>query len=263
MNNIFHTELKRAFMNPRFILVFILAGVSFTYGYFQTNPLQSQSPVGALTAWQVILFSGHYGFFATAIAALPFADSLSMDKRQHLLESVLTRTGYKRYLWAKTLAVALSGAAAVLLPAILMLGICYLIYPAEPVQISGNYFNFSEIFNSSLIQPGLSLNISAGVYTALCLLFPGLFGAAYALLGMGFSFLSRNSVVALGLPFMCYSFGYYFLPTSRHLNWMISTRALLIPEGNLFSPILQFTLIVAVFFVTLGCFGKKETQILQ
>jgi hypothetical protein len=263
MDNIFHTELKRAFINKRFILVFILAGLSFTYGFFQISPIQAQALGGALTVWQEILQAGYYGFFAVIMAVLPFADSLSEDKSKHLLGPILLRTSYKRYLCAKTLSVAISGAAAVLLPAVLMLGICTLIYPAEPVQIMGIYFNFSEIYTRYLIQPGLTLDPSVGAYAALCLLFPALFGAAYALLGMGLSFLTRNSMVALGLPYVIYSFGYYLIPTSIHLNWMRSTRMALIPEGNLFSPILQFTLITVLFLLALWRFGKKETQILQ
>jgi hypothetical protein len=263
MDNIFHTELKRAFINSRFILVFILAGISFAYGFFQINPIQSQSSVGAFTAWQEILYTSYYGFFAAIMAVLPFADSLSKDKNEHLLDPILVRTSYVRYLRAKTLAVALSGAAAVLLPAGLMLGICYLLYPAQPVHIPGIYFNFSEIYTRYLIQPGFNLNPSVGEYTALSLLFCGLFGAAYALLGMGVSFLTRNSVIVMGIPFICYSFGYYGIPTSQHLNWMISTSATLIPEGNLLSAILQFTLVAVFFLVVRRRFGKKEHQVLQ
>jgi hypothetical protein len=119
------------------MLVFVLASISFAYGFFQIHPSQAASSVGALTAWQEILSIGYYGFFAAITAGLPFADSLSKDKSEHLLDPILTRTSYARYLRAKSLAVALSGAAAVLLPVGLMLGICSLIYPAEPVHILG------------------------------------------------------------------------------------------------------------------------------
>ncbi len=263
MQNIFLTELKRAFLNKRFMLVFILAGLSFAYGFFQIHSSQEFSPVGAFTAWQEILYAGYYGFFAAATAVLPFADSLSRDKNEHILDSILVRTSYGRYLRAKTAAVLLSGAAAVLLPAVMLLGFCYLIYPAEPNHVLGIYFNFSEIYTRYLIQPGLHLNPSLGSYAALSLLFLGLFGAAYALLGMGISFLTRSSVIALGIPFMCYSFGYYGIPTSRHLNWMRSTEAVLTPEGNLLSPILQLSLIALFFLLSSRLFGKKEQQVLQ
>lgn len=70
-------------------------------------------------------------------------------------------------------------------------------------------------------------------------------------------------MIALGIPFMCYSFGYYGIPTSRHLNWMMSTKALLIPEGNLLSCVMQLTLIAIFFLLNSHYFGKKERQVLQ
>jgi hypothetical protein len=263
MQPIYRTELKRAIINPRFILVFILAAISFAYGFFQIHPMQSQSPVGAVTAWEEILYAGYYGFFAAALAALPFADSLSRDKNHHLMDTMLIRSSYKQYLRAKTLATMLSGAIAVALPAILMLAICACIYPAGPVHRMDLYFNGTEIYSPTQINPGFYLNPSIGMYTALIVLFLLAFGAAYALLGMGVSFLTRKADIALSVPIICYSFGYYFIPTSRHLNWMVSTRALLAPQGNLFSPLLQSGLIVLFFLIARHCFGKKENQVLQ
>lgn len=263
MQPIYRTELKRALLNLRYILVFLLAGISFAYGYSQIRHMQSQSPLGALTAWQTILDSGYYGFFAAALAVLPFADSLSRDKRKHRLESILTRTSYRQYLRAKTLAVALSGALAVCLPALLLLGLCTLIYPAGPVHRMSLYFSFTEMFSTTLIQPGLPLNPSIPAYAALTILFLLIFGAAYALLGMAVSFLTRRSTYVMAVPFLCYSFGDYFIWTSRHLKWMASTQMLLIPQNNLFSPLLQIILIGIFFWIVRLCFGKKETQVLQ
>ncbi len=263
MQPIYRTELKSALWNPRYILVFLLAGISFAYGFSQISPMQSQSSLGALTAWQEILYAGYYGFFAAALAVLPFADSLSRDKQEHRLESILTRTSYTQYLRAKSLAVALSGALAVCLPAILMLGLCALVYPAGPVHRMSMYFSFTEIISTTLVQPGLPLNPSIGAYTALTILFLMIFGAAYALLGMTVSFLTRKSTYVMAVPFLCYSFGDYFIWTSRHLKWMASTQMLLIPQNNLFSPLLQLLLIGILFWVVRVSFGKKETQVLQ
>ena len=263
MQPIYRTELKRALWNPRFILVFLLAGISFAYGYSQISPMQSQSPLGAFTAWQEILNAGYYGFFAAALAVLPFADSLSRDKKEGLLEPILSRTSYTQYKRAKTLAVALSGAAAVMLPALLLLGLCTLIYPAGPVHRMGLYFSFTEMVSTTLVQPGLPLNPSIGAYAVLAILFLIIFGAAYALLGMAVSFLTRRSTYVMAVPFLCYSFGDYFIWTSRHLKWIASTQMLLIPQNNLFSPLLQLILIGIFFWIVRISFGKKETQVLQ
>lgn len=263
MKNILRTELKRAFINKRFLIVFILAGISFAYGFFQYHPTRGEDPIGAVSSWQVILNLGYYGFFASVMAVLPFADSLSRDKNNHLLEPILVRTGYAQYLRAKTLAVALSGSAAVTLPGALMLAICHLIYPSKPEHVASLYFNFSEMFTSETIQPSINLNPSMAGFIAISLLLLALFGAAYALLGMGFSFLTRNQMVILGIPFVCYSFGFYMIPTSRHLRWMFTSETALIPRGNLFSTIVQYGLIGIFFLVSLLLAGKKETQVLQ
>ena len=263
MQPIYRTELKRAFRNPRFILVFLLAGISFAYGYSQIRPMQGQSPLGALTAWQTILNSGYYGFFAAALAVLPFADSLSRDKKEGLLGPILLRTSYAQYKCAKTLAVALSGAAAVMLPAVCMLGICYLIYPAESVHVLGINLNFGMLFDRTVIEPGMVLDPSITEFAIASILQLSIFGMAYALLGLGVSFLTRNATIVLGFPFMCYSVGAYVIPTSRHLYWMMSTEALLTLEGNLASHIIQFTLILLFFILCASLFGKKERQVLQ
>jgi hypothetical protein len=263
MRNIFRVEISRAFLNKRFILVFLLAVISFIYGYFQINVSLSASPLGAITIWQEILKRGYYGFFASFIAALPFADSLSVEKNEHMLDPILTRASYSQYLRAKSLAVTLSGFAAVLLPAVLLLLFCRIVFPADPVQIPNLSFSMDEILSGNIIQPGNSLDPSVNGYLMLCLLFLGLFGTAYALLAMGASFQTKNSLVVLGIPFICYSFGYYFIPTSRRLNWLVSTEAALLPSGNLFSPLIQFCFICLFFGANILIAGKKERQVLS
>jgi hypothetical protein len=263
MHTIYRTELKRAFWNPRFILVFLLAGISFAYGYSQISPMQSHSPLGAFTAWQEILNAGYYGFFAATLAVLPFADSLSRDKNEGRLEPILLRTSYTQFKRAKALAVALSGAAAVMLPAVCMLAYCYLVYPAGPVHIPGINLNFGELFNRTVVEPGIVFNPSITKYAIASILQLGIFGMAYALLGMSISFLTRNAMIVLGFPFICYSFGTYVIRTSRHLYWMMSTEALMTLEGNLLSSTIQITLIILFFILSSIHLGRKERQVLQ
>ena len=125
---------------------------------------------------------------------------LKQDKNEHILDPILVRTSYARYLRAKTAAVLLSGAAAVLLPAVMLLGFCYLIFPAEPNHVLSIYFNFSEIYTRYLIQPGLNFNPSLGSYAALSLLFLGLFGGSLCPAGYGNLIPDpRSSVIALGI----------------------------------------------------------------
>lgn len=265
MSNVFRAEIARALVNKRFILIFILATISFLYGYLQINSTLTlnQPPLGAITTWQEILTRGNYGFFAAVMAALPFADSLSRDKNNRMLDSILTRTSFRHFLRAKTLAVILSGACAVLLPALVLLAGCLMAYPARPIHIPNLYFNNAEIFSRDLIMVGTYLNLSINAYLGLSLLFLALFGAGYALLAMGISFHTKNSLLVLATAFISFSFGYYIISTSRHLNWMTSSAMALIPEGNLYSPLLQYGLMVLFFLINLLIAGRKEKQVLN
>lgn len=264
MHNIFREEISRAFLNKRFLIVLLLAAASFAYGLFQIYDSLSAYPLGAVTIWQEVLKRGYYGFFASLTAVLPFADSLSVDKNERFLDHILTRTGYKEYLCAKFLTVVLSGFAAVALPAILLLLFCWLLFPANPAQIPNLYFSLGEILpGNTIIEPGNNLDPSLIGYGLLCLLFLGLFGVTYAVLAMGVSFHTKNSFVVFGVSFICYSFGYYFIPTSRHLSWLDSTEAILIPSGNLLSPLVQCGLVCLFFCASILIFGKKEYQVLS
>ena len=262
MQSIYREELSRAFINKRFLLVFLLAGISFTYGFFQVKSIISD-PLGAVTIWQEILSRGYYGFFACVMAVLPFADSLSVEKNERAINHFLLRTEYKKFIWAKFVAVVLSGLTAVVMPAIILLILCSLIYPANPVQIPNLSFSINEILPGSVIKPGNIWTLSSFGYLLVCLLFLALFGAAYAILAMGISFQTRNPLVVFGIPFILYSFGYYFIPTSRHLNGLVSTETTLIPNGNLFPALIQYCLLCLFFCVSFLIFGKKERQVLS
>lgn len=262
MQNIFQEEFSRAFLNKRFFLVFLLAGISFTYGFFQMKNIVSD-PLGAITIWQEILQRGYYGFFACVMAVLPFADSLSVDKNERVINHFLLRTEYKKFMQAKILTVVLSGVAAVVMPAFILLVICILSYPANPVPIPTLSFSIGEIMSGNVISPGNILDLTSFGYWALCFLFLILFGASYAILAMGISLQTKNTLIVSGVPFLCYSFGYYFIPSSRRLNWLISTEAALIPQRNLLSAAVQIIGICLFFCISILLFGNKERQVLS
>jgi len=263
MQNIYKEELSRAMLNKRYFLVFLLAGISFVYGFFQVRAIPEMT-LGAITIWQEILKRGYYGFFACLMAVLPFADSLSVEKSQRFINYFLTRVKYPKFIRAKFAAVAVSGAVAVALPAILLLIVCVLLYPADPVQVPTLAFNTAEMFPGHVISPGTVWeNVSSPAYLALCIAFLILFGVLYAVLAMGISFQTKNSLIVFGFPFLCYSFGYYFIPSSRILQNFISTEAVLIPAGNLVSAAAQCLAAGLFFGISVLSYGKKERQVIK
>ncbi len=175
MDNIFHTELKRAFINKRFILVFILAGHQFHLRLLSDQP--HAGPVIGGCAHRLAgnpllrllwFLRGHHG--RAALRRL-----IERGQKQSIsLGPILLRTSYKRYLCAKTLAVAISGAAAVLLPAVLMLGICYLDLSGRTGPNPGYLFQFQRnlypLPDPTRAHPSIP---SVGAYAALMPAFPG------------------------------------------------------------------------------------------
>jgi hypothetical protein len=263
MTGIYREEFSRAFSSKRWWLIALLAALSFAYGLSRAVEAQQGSPVGAVIIWQLILWRGAYGFFAALTAALPFADSLLTDRRHHFIDQVLVRSTYRDYLKAKTLATLVSGMAAVMLPAVILLAGCLLFIPPAPPVVPELYFGLNEILNPNVIEAGTALAISEAGYLAICLGMLALFGAAYALLGLASSFVIRNPFVVMGLPFIVYSLGYFILPTSVRLSWLGSTEASLIPTANLISPVSQYLAAALVFGACLLLWSAKDRMLMD
>lgn len=263
MKEILREELFRAFLNKRFWLVAFLAGISFSYGFTRVMGIQQGNPLGAMVLWQEILHRGAYGFFAALMAGLPFADSLLLDRHHHFIDQVLLRCRYQQYLLAKMVAVFCSGMVAVAVPALILLLGCCLFFPLDQQFVSEMTFGISEMINPNVIQPGSNLVLSLAGFVTLSMLMLMLFGAVYALLGLGSSFVIRNPFIILGIPFMGYSLGYFIIPTSIRLGWLGSTEAALLPTTALVSPVLQY-LGIAILFMTCYLFrGQKERMLLD
>jgi hypothetical protein len=257
MTGILKEEFSRAFVNKRFWLVMLLAAISFTYGFMQVMQTQFGSPLGAVTLWQEILRRGSYGFFAALMAGLPFADSPLIDRRHHFVDQILMRCRYHQYLYAKILASLCAGMAAVTAPALILLIGCCLFFPLDPQFVPEITFGLDAVLYPNVIEPASNLALSLPGYVSLSLLMLALFGAVYALLGLGSSFVIRNPFVVLGVPFICYSLGYFIIPTSIRLSWLVSTEAALLPSGVLLSPAVQYLLITLLFVACLVFWGQK------
>lgn len=263
MTGILKEEFSRAFVNKRFWLVVLLAGISFTYGFTQVIQVQSGNPIGAVTLWQEILRRGYYGFFAALMAGLPFADSFLIDRRHHFVDQVLLRCRYRQYLDAKIVASLCTGVVAVAGPALILLIGCCLFFPLNPQLVPEISLGLSEVLNPNVIEPSSNLVLSLPGFIFLCLLQLPLFGAAYALLGLGSSFVIRNPFVVLGIPFIGYSLGYFIIPTSIRLAWLGSTEAALLPSAGLLSPVIQYMVITLVFVASFVLWGQKDRVLLD
>jgi hypothetical protein len=263
MMNLLRMDLKRAFKNKRFWLVGLLAVISYIYGSVHVIQYQSEYGMGAVNIWQAILVQGKYGFFAALMAALPYADALAGEKNTHFITQILTRSNYRHYILSKVWVNMLAGAAAVTIPAAILLAICAIQSPGQPVVLPNLTLSLAELLQSAIVPPGQIVALTPTAYTIICFLMLATFGACYAVMGLGLSFFIQNSYLVIGLPFVVYCFGYYILPTSVRLQWLGSTSSTIIPSGNLLAAVTQY-LGVGIFFLgSLWVFGKKENQVLD
>lgn len=264
MTGVLKEEFSRAFLNKRFGIVILLACISFAYGLSAVGQIQmDDQALGAVSLWLIILKQGYYGFFAALMAALPFADSLIIDRRHHFVDRILMRARYKHYLAAKICSNVCAGMLAVAGPALILLLICLSIFTGD-----GNYqfeipLGVQEVLNPMVIEPASVLRMTAPTFVALTTAMLLAFGASYALLGLAASLVIRDPFVVLGAPFVCYSVGYYLIPTSRILQWLGSTEAALLPSVNLLSAVLQYLAMIIVLGLALWLWGYKEQMLLD
>lgn len=263
MGNLFKMDLVRAFINKRIFLTTLLAMVSFIYGYVRVVQYQAGYSISAVNSWQAILMQGNYGFFAALMAALPYADALVQEKNNSFLQQVVLRSNYRDYILSKVWVNLIAGAAVVTVPAVILLGFCTFQFHGQSIEVPNLFWNSSAWMQSQIVLPGSGAAPASGGYLPICLLFLVAFGACYALMGLGISFMVRNPYLAVGLPFVVYCFGYFILTTSVRLQWMGSTSMAILPSGNLFGAVIQYLGMVALFLLSLAVFGNREKQLLH
>lgn len=263
MAGLFKEEFNRMIFNKRFVLVVMVTLISFIYGFRVINQVQADQPLGAVSNWLLILKRGYFGSFAAVLAALPFADSIILDRKHHFIDQILMRVNYKEYLLARIICTILSGMLAVSGPAILLLLVCLGIFPSDGDLIFEIPWGIQELINPTVIEPSSTLILNAPLMMALTIILLMLFGASYAMLGLTASLLIQDPFVVMGVPFVVYNLGFYLIPTSRNLAWMGSSEAALLPTTNLLSALVQYLVFFLVCILLFRIYGRREQLLLD
>jgi ABC-type transport system involved in multi-copper enzyme maturation permease subunit len=269
MSGILREEFERAFRNSRFLVVFLLSLACFAYGLYEASRFSQGFQPGtdaslkqnAYELWLFVHYRSFFLYLAPIAAALPFVDSLWVDRSQGFLRFILARTTYRRYLAAKVLANLTAGAVAVGGPLLLL-------YAYTNLTAARVLPDSSVMFTTWGGQNGSPLGLLAGLYTQqpgayiLSLIaLAGLFGAAYATLGLAVSSLVHNRYVALSTPFIVFVVGAYIADRARHLGHQWSPETILIPyntaEVSAVTVLLQLTAILAASGLLLYAYGRR------
>jgi hypothetical protein len=198
MKGILKEELNRAFRNPRFLIVIVLALAIFGIGAYRSPfPFGGQvmHPVNRLI---LNLQYGDFGFLAALLATLPFADSFLDDLNQGFLRQIVQRVSYRKYKVAKILTVALAGGASLAL-------VVLLIFLAGLVGATDwNAATFFSTFSDQTSAPNgpmAELYAANPIFYLFYLLLSAFgFGAVQALMGLAFSTVIHNRYVVLAMP---------------------------------------------------------------
>lgn len=111
---IFRTELNRALRSRRFGLAISMAFLIILVGYILT--LETMPEKSYIDHWYYIYLRSAYTDLLPLLVALPYADSLVLDRKEGFIKGILARSSYKAYASAKILANGIAGALTVSLP---------------------------------------------------------------------------------------------------------------------------------------------------
>lgn len=159
-NNIYSTEIKRAFLNKK-MLIALLSGFIIAIWNFieyalkyskvidETITLESQKgmkiyPTSAFTTWMganTINIQGFvYCLIIPLLAAIPYAMSYYEDRKSGYLKNIVIRDEYREYLKAKMLSVFLTAGVVTILPMILNLMLNLMVLPGIRPEITSDRY---------------------------------------------------------------------------------------------------------------------------
>ena len=218
MKGILRLELQRAFKNQRLWLIPALALIGFGLGYRQFLsgvPLQD-APSLEQRFWILWYSNTFFIYLATLLAAIPYSDSLLVDRRHGFLKNVLTRCRFSHYLTAKILANMAAGALAVCLPVALNIMYCFLVVKINaPVLIIGA--TDTTLNQISMGALGYLFTSHTAQYLIFLIVLAAVFGAAYATFGLAVSTWFNNTYVTIAAPFAFLVVAGYLAERSLHL----------------------------------------------
>jgi ABC-type transport system involved in multi-copper enzyme maturation permease subunit len=199
-------ELRRAFSSWPFVIVVVIGTIAlgqglYSYGQgYQSYLSANKGDPFLYNSFDALLMArlGVISILAPLLAALPFADSLIVDRNSGFIRSMLLRSGRRKYVWSKLLATILVGGAAIAVPHIVIYGLASAIFPEG---LSTTFGQQRMIVTGPLSDVYKS---NPALYVWFNILISFIFGAVYAAIGMLVSCISDNRYIALASPFMFY-----------------------------------------------------------
>ncbi len=251
LRGIFYEELRRAFSWKRFLLVLGLSFIVFAIGYRSVDWIPPERSF--IDLWYALYNQSYFIQLMPLMAAFPFADSLVTDKAQGYINQLLARCSYRRVLQAKLVSNALSGAVAVTLPLLILYGLVNFLLPRTQYPLNHPALEqYAVRPYEGLLRAVYLQNPDGFIFMVIGLVF--LMGATYATFGLSISLLVNNRFLAIGFPFVLFTFTQYFADRTRLLDWYWSPLSSLLtyPWGHLIQEINEIPFIFFNPIIVLG-----------
>jgi len=220
-------ELKRAFFSWSFGLAFLIGLIAlgqglYNYGRgFPISPEAKNADPFLYNSFDALLMArlGLISIVVPLLAALPFADSLALDRNSGYIRFLLLRTKRPKYIWSKFLANVLSGGMAVALPHIIIYITATIIFPEGLPTLIGQQRMIVTGPLSDVYQSNPALYVWFIIFLSL------LFGVVYTTTGMTVACFSDNRYVVLASPFMFYIVTSFVIANLGGLEGWLPTAA--------------------------------------
>ena len=213
----FAEERKRAFSSKGMLVSLVISLLVLLLGAYAVRDFPEE--MSFVDHWYYIYTESFFIQMLPLIATLPFADSLSSDRKLGYFDRAVMRGRYKPLLRSKAIANALAGGAVGALPLTLLYFVTSLTnknpinHPALDI-IFGRPYENQFLVNLYTTKPDL--------FILVVILVVFVMGALFASLGMATTLLVNNRFTALSFPFLLASALQYFANTARLLPWYLA-----------------------------------------
>lgn len=264
----FAEEVKRAFSSRGMLISLVISLLVLSLGAYAIRDYPDE--LSFIDQWYFIYDQSFFVQMLPLIVALPFADSLSSDRKQGYFDRAVMRTRYKPLLRSKSIANALAGGTAGALP------------------LAGLYLLTSLTNKNLLNHPALDMifgrpyenqflvdlyRMTPDLFILVVILAVFVVGALFASLGMAATLLIDHRFIALSFPFLLASALQYFAHDARLLPWFLApSEPLLKPnfsQSHAFEQINEIPYLLILPAILLGAtlllyllFGERQ-QVLE
>lgn len=228
-------EIKNALFSVNFIGAVVITALTFLIGAYEDI---GHSGGTILYFFDICMQLSPLIVFIPFVASLPYGYRFIDEYNSNYYRFSLSRSGYKKYVFRKTVAVNLSSFLAVFLG--LTFAVLFLLPFSEKI-------NFNDVFHVQLYNTlvsgrtyGFLININEYLYIFVCVFFISLFASLWPIIGMIASTYIKNRYVSLIMPFIIF-----------FLLWQIGGRC-----AHLFSHASGFLMIINVYYGNFGAFNN-------